>query len=240
MSCLDGRFLLQEPQRGAAAPTPRAAAGQPALGDGFLLDEPGDPSDYPEHGSAVFTFDSGDEETGHRMPCSPARRREPAARQELDPLQPLRPAAATQLAVTTSAVAGLPASGGHGPAGSAPHPLEDGTLLDEPGDFDSNDEGTWHWPRLCPPSCPEPAALQEFDPLQTRDATAATQLAVTHGRAAMLVGLQLPGTISPTDGDMFVRIPRAIGALAKVPAARWIQAVAYGAFCELYTGSASQ
>eukprot|EP00969_Alexandrium_andersonii_P365536 15466449-Alexandrium_andersonii.AAC.1 len=66
------------------------------------------------------------------------------------------------------------------------------------------------------------------------------QLAVTHGRAAVLVGLQLPGTVAPTGGGMFGHIPRAIGALAKVPAARWIQGVAYGAFCELYSGSASQ
>merc|ERR1712056_104920 len=65
---------------------------------------------------------------------------------------------------------------------------------------------------------------------------------VKHGRVSMLATMgyitpeltgKLPGFLSPSAGLAFKDIPNGLGAISKVPAAGWLQIVAYCAFCEL-------
>merc|ERR1712051_892255 len=65
---------------------------------------------------------------------------------------------------------------------------------------------------------------------------------IKHGRVSMLATMgyitpeitgKLPGYLSPSAGLKFEDIPNGLGAISKVPAAGWLQIVAYCAFCEL-------
>merc|ERR1712223_467677 len=65
---------------------------------------------------------------------------------------------------------------------------------------------------------------------------------IKHGRVSMLATMgyitpeitgKLPGYLSPSAGLRFEDIPNGLGAISKVPAAGWLQILAYGAFCEL-------
>merc|ERR1712172_189165 len=65
---------------------------------------------------------------------------------------------------------------------------------------------------------------------------------IKHGRICMLATMgyitpeitgKLPGYLSPSQGLKFEDIPNGLGAISKVPAAGWLQIVAYCAFCEL-------
>merc|ERR1719182_813433 len=65
---------------------------------------------------------------------------------------------------------------------------------------------------------------------------------IKHGRVSMLATMgyitpeitgKLPGYLSPSNGLKFEDIPNGLGAISKVPAAGWLQILAYGAFCEL-------
>merc|ERR1711992_119706 len=53
------------------------------------------------------------------------------------------------------------------------------------------------------------------------------------------MGGKLPGYLSPSNGLKFEDIPNGLGAISKVPAAGWLQILAYGAFCELSKEEAS-
>merc|ERR1711992_446522 len=53
------------------------------------------------------------------------------------------------------------------------------------------------------------------------------------------MGGKLPGYLSPSAGLKFEDIPNGLGAISKVPAAGWLQILAYGAFCELSKEEAS-
>eukprot|EP00959_Pyramimonas_sp_CCMP1952_P098091 2050285-Pyramimonas_sp.AAC.1 len=44
---------------------------------------------------------------------------------------------------------------------------------------------------------------------------------------------KFPGYLSPSSELKFADIPNGLGAISKVPAAGWVQIVAYAAFCEL-------
>merc|ERR1711997_1227319 len=68
------------------------------------------------------------------------------------------------------------------------------------------------------------------------------QTELKHGRVSMLATMgyitpeitgKLPGYLSPSAGLKFEDIPNGLGAISKVPAAGWLQILAYGAFCEL-------
>merc|ERR1719330_2083086 len=50
---------------------------------------------------------------------------------------------------------------------------------------------------------------------------------------------KLPGYLSPSNGLKVEDIPNGLGAISKVPAAGWLQILAYGAFCELSKEEAS-
>merc|ERR1712056_44500 len=65
---------------------------------------------------------------------------------------------------------------------------------------------------------------------------------VKHGRVSMLATMgyitpeltgKLPGFLSPSAGLAFNDVPNGLAAISKVPAAGWLQIVAYCAFCEL-------
>merc|ERR1719433_2400544 len=66
-----------------------------------------------------------------------------------------------------------------------------------------------------------------------------------HGRVSMLACLgyitpeitgKLPGYLSPSAGLKFEDIPNGLGAVSKVPAAGWLQIIAYFGFCEFSGG----
>merc|ERR1719249_430478 len=68
------------------------------------------------------------------------------------------------------------------------------------------------------------------------------QTELKHGRVSMLATMgyitpeitgKLPGYLSPSAGLKFADIPNGLAAISKVPAAGWVQIVAYCAFCEL-------
>merc|ERR1712060_578651 len=68
------------------------------------------------------------------------------------------------------------------------------------------------------------------------------QTELKHGRISMLATMgyitpeltgKLPGFLSKSAGLAFQDIPNGLGAISKVPAAGWLQIVAYCAFCEL-------
>merc|ERR1712187_453900 len=68
------------------------------------------------------------------------------------------------------------------------------------------------------------------------------QTELKHGRVSMLACMgymtpeitgKFPGYLSPSTGLKFEDIPNGLGALSKVPAAGWLQILAYGGFCEL-------
>merc|ERR1740138_1228983 len=68
------------------------------------------------------------------------------------------------------------------------------------------------------------------------------QTELKHGRVSMLATMgyitpeitgKLPGYLSPSAGLKFADIPNGLGAISKVPAAGWLQIVAWGAYCEL-------
>merc|ERR1711982_232771 len=65
---------------------------------------------------------------------------------------------------------------------------------------------------------------------------------IKHGRVSMLATMgyitpeitgKIPGYLSPSTGLKFEDIPNGLGAISKVPAAGWLQILAYGGFCEL-------
>merc|ERR1711876_49740 len=65
---------------------------------------------------------------------------------------------------------------------------------------------------------------------------------IKHGRICMLATMgyitpeitgKLPGYLSPSQGLQFEDIPNGLGAISKVPAAGWLQILAYFGFCEL-------
>jgi len=67
------------------------------------------------------------------------------------------------------------------------------------------------------------------------------QTELKHGRICMLATMgyitpeitgKLPGYLSPSTGLKFDDIPNGLGAIAKVPAAGWLQIIAYCGFCE--------
>merc|ERR1719188_1311485 len=69
-----------------------------------------------------------------------------------------------------------------------------------------------------------------------------SQTELKHGRVSMLATMgyitpeitgKLPGYLSPSMGLKFADIPNGLGAISKVPAAGWLQMIAYGAFCEV-------
>merc|ERR1712165_367738 len=64
---------------------------------------------------------------------------------------------------------------------------------------------------------------------------------IKHGRICMLATMgyitpeitgKFPGYLSPSSGLKFEDIPNGLAAISKVPAAGWLQIVAYGFFCE--------
>merc|ERR1712228_997922 len=68
------------------------------------------------------------------------------------------------------------------------------------------------------------------------------QTELKHGRVSMLATMgyitpeltgKLPGYLSPSAGLKFADIPNGLGAISKVPAAGWLQFLAWGAYCEL-------
>merc|ERR1712039_1150920 len=68
---------------------------------------------------------------------------------------------------------------------------------------------------------------------------------IKHGRICMLATMgyitpeitgKLPGYLSPSQGLKFEDIPNGLGAISKVPAAGWLQIVAYFGFCEFSGG----
>merc|ERR1712084_78811 len=68
---------------------------------------------------------------------------------------------------------------------------------------------------------------------------------IKHGRICMLATMgyitpeitgKLPGYLSPSTGLKFEDIPNGLGAVSKVPAAGWLQIVAYFGFCEFSGG----
>merc|ERR1711879_473121 len=68
---------------------------------------------------------------------------------------------------------------------------------------------------------------------------------IKHGRICMLATMgyitpeitgKLPGYLSPSTGLKFEDIPNGLGAISKVPAAGWLQIVAYFGFCEFSGG----
>merc|ERR1712173_291555 len=71
------------------------------------------------------------------------------------------------------------------------------------------------------------------------------QTEIKHGRVSMLATMgyitpeitgKLPGYISPSSGLKFEDIPNGLGAISKVPAAGWLQIIAYFGFCEFSCG----
>merc|ERR1712107_403499 len=68
---------------------------------------------------------------------------------------------------------------------------------------------------------------------------------IKHGRICMLATMgyitpeitgKLPGYLSPSTGLKFEDIPNGLGAVSKVPAAGWLQIIAYFGFCEFSGG----
>merc|ERR1712050_711979 len=68
---------------------------------------------------------------------------------------------------------------------------------------------------------------------------------IKHGRICMLATMgyitpeitgKLPGYLSPSSGLKFEDIPNGLGAISKVPAAGWLQIIAYFGFCEFSGG----
>merc|ERR1711878_258561 len=68
---------------------------------------------------------------------------------------------------------------------------------------------------------------------------------IKHGRICMLATMgyitpeitgKLPGYLSPSAGLKFEDIPNGLGAVSKVPAAGWLQIIAYFGFCEFSGG----
>merc|ERR1712073_18153 len=68
---------------------------------------------------------------------------------------------------------------------------------------------------------------------------------IKHGRICMLATMgyitpeitgKLPGYLSPSSGLKFEDIPNGLGAISKVPAAGWVQIIAYFGFCEFSGG----
>merc|ERR1712024_286255 len=68
---------------------------------------------------------------------------------------------------------------------------------------------------------------------------------IKHGRVSMLATMgyitpeitgKLPGYLSPSAGLKFEDIPNGLGAVSKVPAAGWLQIIAYFGFCEFSGG----
>merc|ERR1719507_24470 len=68
---------------------------------------------------------------------------------------------------------------------------------------------------------------------------------IKHGRVSMLATMgyitpeitgKLPGYLSPSSGLKFEDIPNGLGAISKVPAAGWLQIIAYFGFCEFSGG----
>merc|ERR1711879_514758 len=68
---------------------------------------------------------------------------------------------------------------------------------------------------------------------------------IKHGRICMLATMgyitpeitgKLPGYLSPSAGLKFADIPNGLGAVSKVPAAGWLQIIAYFGFCEFSGG----
>merc|ERR1711970_1321916 len=68
---------------------------------------------------------------------------------------------------------------------------------------------------------------------------------IKHGRICMLATMgyitpeitgKLPGYLSPSSGLKFEDIPNGLGAVSKVPAAGWLQIIAYFGFCEFSGG----
>merc|ERR1712241_131276 len=68
---------------------------------------------------------------------------------------------------------------------------------------------------------------------------------IKHGRICMLATMgyitpelagKLPGYLSPSQGIRFEDIPNGLGAISKVPAAGWLQIIAYFGFCEFSGG----
>jgi len=68
---------------------------------------------------------------------------------------------------------------------------------------------------------------------------------IKHGRICMLATMgyitpeitgKFPGYLSPSSGLQFADIPNGLGAISKVPAAGWIQIIAYFGFCEFSGG----
>merc|ERR1711868_306652 len=71
------------------------------------------------------------------------------------------------------------------------------------------------------------------------------QTEIKHGRVSMLATMgyitpeitgKLPGYLSPSAGLKFEDIPNGLGAVSKVPAAGWLQIIAYFGFCEFSGG----
>merc|ERR1712083_1197680 len=71
------------------------------------------------------------------------------------------------------------------------------------------------------------------------------QTEIKHGRVSMLATMgyitpeitgKLPGYLSPSTGLKFEDIPNGLGAVSKVPAAGWLQIIAYFGFCEFSGG----
>merc|ERR1711897_130290 len=68
---------------------------------------------------------------------------------------------------------------------------------------------------------------------------------IKHGRICMLATMgyitpeitgKLPGYLSPSQGLKFEDVPNGLGAISKVPAAGWLQILAYFGFCEFSGG----
>merc|ERR1712024_296685 len=68
---------------------------------------------------------------------------------------------------------------------------------------------------------------------------------IKHGRICMMATMgyitpeitgKLPGYLSPSAGFKFEDIPNGLGAVSKVPAAGWLQIIAYFGFCEFSGG----
>merc|ERR1712076_172588 len=71
------------------------------------------------------------------------------------------------------------------------------------------------------------------------------QTELKHGRISMLATMgyitpeitgKLPGYLSPSAGLKFADIPNGLAAISKVPAAGWLQIIAYFGFCEFSGG----
>merc|ERR1711977_792939 len=89
----------------------------------------------------------------------------------------------------------------------------------------------------------DPAGLAADGSIENFNRRRQTEL--KHGRVCMLATMgyitpeitgKLPGELSPSASLKFADIPNGLGAISKVPAAGWIQIIAYFGFCEFSGG----